>query len=59
LVRVARQRGIVHEDDLPAILGCSRAELKITIGIAFRWRRVDRCDSWLVAASSCEGRRAA
>jgi hypothetical protein len=59
LVRVTQERGVVYEDDLPAILGCSQAELRTAIGIAFRWRRIDRCGSWLVAVSSRDGRRAA
>lgn len=59
LVRITRERGVVHEDDQPAILRCSRAEVKVAIGIAFRWRRIDRCGSWLVAAPSRDGRSAA
>jgi hypothetical protein len=59
VVRVIKERGVVHADDLADIVGCDRAELRAAIGIALHWRRVDRCASWLVAIPSREGRRAA
>ena len=59
LVRFTRERGVIHEDDLAALLGCERAKLRMAIGIALRWRHIDRCGSWLVASPSREGGRAA
>ena len=59
VVRATRERGVIHEDDLAAILGCDRAELRAAIGIAYQWRHIDRCGSWLVTAPSREGRPAA
>jgi hypothetical protein len=58
--QVVEERGPVHEDDLLAILRCDWIDLRAAIGIAFHWRRIDRCGSWLVpTASRGEGRRAA
>jgi hypothetical protein len=47
-VRGVRENGPVRDDELAAILGCDLAELRTAIGIAIRWRRIDRCDGWLV-----------
>ena len=59
LVRVVKERGPVHEDDLAAIADCSRGDLRTAIGIALQWRHIDRCGSWLVASPSREERRSA
>lgn len=59
LVRVVKERGPVHEDDLVVILGCTRAESRMAVGIALQWRHIDRCGAYLIAAPSREGRRAA
>jgi hypothetical protein len=58
-VRGVRENGPVRDDELAAILGCSVDELRAAIGIAMQWRRVDRCDGYLVPAPRREGRRAA
>ena len=59
LVQVVKERGPIHEDDLAAIVGCSRGDLRAAIGIALQRRHIDRCGSWLVAVPSHEGRPAA
>lgn len=59
VVQVTREHGVIHEDDLVAILDCTRNELRAAVGIAYHWRCIDRCGSWLVTAPSREGRRAA
>ena len=59
VVRVAKERGVIHEDDLVAVLQCDRAELRAAIGIAYHWRQIDRCGEYLVVPARREGRPAA
>ena len=59
VVRGVREHSPVRDHQLAAIVGCDLTELRSAIGIAIRWRRVDRCGDWLVAVPSREGRRAA
>lgn len=60
VARVTEERGSVRDEQLLATLGCGWDELRSAIGIAFRWRRIDRCDNYLVPVPSRrEGRRAA
>jgi hypothetical protein len=59
VVRVTGERGVIHEDDLVGILDCTRTEMRVAIGIAYHWRRIDRCGLWLVAVPLREGRPAA
>jgi hypothetical protein len=59
VVRGVREHGPVRDDELAAILGCDLAEMWAAVAIAIRWRRVDRCGTWLVIVPSREGRSAA
>jgi hypothetical protein len=60
VVRVIGELDAVRDAELAAILACGRDELRAAIGIAYRWRRVDRCGDFLVAVPPAgEGRRAA
>lgn len=60
VVRGVREHGPVREEELAALLGCDVAEVRAAIGIAIRWRRVDRCGDHLVAVPPRhEGRPAA
>ena len=59
LVQVVEEGGPVHEDDLVVLLGCDRAELRAATGIAYHWRRVNRCGDFLVAVPPRERGRAA
>jgi len=59
-VRAIKDKGAVRDSDLIAILDCDPVELRAAIGIAFRWRQVDRCGQYLVPAPRRrEGRRSA
>jgi hypothetical protein len=56
--RVIKENGPLRDTDLLALLGCDPDELRAAIGIMIRWRKVDRCGDFLVAAPSREGRPA-
>ena len=60
MARVIVARGVVHEDDLPSLLGCGWDEARAAAGIAIQWRKIDRCAGFLVSVPPRdEGRRAA
>lgn len=59
VVRAVREHNPTRDDELAAILGCDLAELRTAIGIAARWRRIDRCDGYLVSIPSRKGGQAA
>jgi hypothetical protein len=48
-VRAVRARGPGRQADLAAILACDPADLRVAVGIAVQWRRVDGRDGCLVA----------
>jgi hypothetical protein len=59
-VQAVKEKGPLRDTELLAILGCDPAELRTAIGIAFRWRQVDRCGDYLVPVPRRrEGRRSA
>jgi hypothetical protein len=58
-VQVVHECGAVSEAELAAALDCGFDELRAAIGIAIRWRRIDRCAGYLVAVTSAGERRRA
>jgi len=47
-VQAVKEKGALLDADLLTILQCDPVELRAAIGIAFRWRQVDRCGEYLV-----------
>ncbi len=59
-VQAVKEKGALRDADLLTILGCDPVELRAAIGIAFRWRQVDRCGQYLVPVPRRrKGRRSA
>jgi hypothetical protein len=59
-VQAVKEKGPLRDAELLTILRCDPVELRAAIGIALRWRQVDRCGQWLVPVPRRrEGRRAA
>ena len=59
-VQVIKENGALRDAELLAILACQPEELRATIPIMIRWRKVDRCGDYLVAVPSrSKGRSAA
>jgi hypothetical protein len=56
-VQAVKEKGAVRDSDLLTILDCDPAELRAAIGIAFRWRQIDRCGDYLVPAARRRERR--
>jgi len=55
--RVARRvtaRGPISEADLRTELGVGWSDLRLAIGIAAQWRRVDRADGWIIPVAPRE-----
>jgi len=56
-VQAVKEKGALLDADLLTILQCDPVELRAAIGIAFRWRQVDRCGEYLVPVPRRRERR--
>ena len=49
-VKAVKENGALRDADLLTMLRCNPDELRGAIGVAFRWRQVDRRGEYLVPA---------
>lgn len=47
-VQAVKEKGPLRDAELLTILGSNPVELRAAIGVACRWRQLDRCGDYLV-----------